>query len=442
MTSPAPHAAAAAAAASPTAAPTAAALARTTSAGETAPLPDHLLRGLSEHSRWVAQRALAAPDRREKDASVATALELTSLAFRLGVITFRDKCELKDAVLMESSSAAIERLRRFPGSSRAFQELRARRKREASGESAPALGSPSRCHTLASGYVVHMATREHALLEHAMRFADVTDDSPKLLVGATSTVAVVSLSRAQSSLHPDTRRVMRTPNAGGPSVQSEAVSYETVHALFRASGVLTETEVAYWTRNTSIADYVCTAAGRRVAVSVTRALRRTWPGPRDFNAADAESLLRRKLLGLDRARLHVAEGHAWAAQLLHVWVQTEEVRDLLLGVLREQRFPTSTAVLLTLCADLDHVVFGNEPEFELPDPDALHKHLASARRREAAAVAAVLQASVGRLAAVRRAEDRLLGARESARARGGASDARSAAGVGAPPSPRASLGPS
>ncbi len=113
--------------------------------------------------------------------------------------------------------------------------------------------------------------------------------------------------------------LLETPNAGGSSVNSEAISLEMLHATLRAQLWRTETQVRYLFRHSSIVDYVATYHGMRLGVSVTRAMK--YKG--EFGPADADSLLLKKLKGLKNASEAVEPSHAWTRRMLHIWAENE-----------------------------------------------------------------------------------------------------------------------
>jgi hypothetical protein len=116
------------------------------------------------------------------------------------------------------------------------------------------------------------------------------------------------------------RRLYDTPNAGGSSTESEVFSYEVLYRCEGAALVATETEVMYQPADdagaNSITDLVVTIGGERVGVSVTRAYR---PMPMVFTEANALSLLRDKLAGVNRSSMRVLPGQRWVKQILHVF---------------------------------------------------------------------------------------------------------------------------
>eukprot|EP00898_Chlorokybus_atmophyticus_P001083 jgi/Chlat1/1976/Chrsp158S02277 len=122
-------------------------------------------------------------------------------------------------------------------------------------------------------------------------------------------------------------RVAFEPNAGGASAISEALSVEYFMRRFSACNVVPEMEVAYYDSNWKKVDYVCEMFGRRVGVSVTRAM--AYPSPHLFDAASARHLLNKKLNGLVIARAGISACHSFSLCVLHVWCETRRIANIM-----------------------------------------------------------------------------------------------------------------
>lgn len=68
------------------------------------------------------------------------------------------------------------------------------------------------------------------------------------------------------------KKVLYTPNAGGNSIWSEAVSFEVLTSLCRAVLHKTEMEIEYMP-GSKITDYSVKVFGKDIGVSVTRAMK-------------------------------------------------------------------------------------------------------------------------------------------------------------------------
>ena len=378
------------------------------------PVPS-FARDLSAHSQWVAARAThEAPSSALR--VTETALRVLALGSRMGVLTLREKAELKEMVLSRRAAEALDYVRSRPGSRAVFDAYASA---SAAASTTPTLQGKTLCLALKPGYVVRMTPHEHGVLASAVQQRSLllqmgmeTEGQeqelppPQRIPVATSEVVIASKTKTKQELHAGTQRVRDVPNAGGHSEHSEALSFEVLHALLGASDVVTEMQIVYATKS-PIADYVCTVRGVRVGVSVTRALTYAWPGPHAFEVEDAARLLERKLTGLERAKRSVVDEFAWKGHVLHVWAQDERVQRCLLDALASALFRSTAVVLVTLCRELDHVVFGNDARFELPNPHAFVEDARGVRERDARAVDALIQRSVERSLGVRGAAQRL-----------------------------------
>ncbi|KAI9488603.1 hypothetical protein BDB00DRAFT_847561 [Zychaea mexicana] len=114
------------------------------------------------------------------------------------------------------------------------------------------------------------------------------------------------------------QRVLCTPNAGGPSIMSEAMSAELIDRLVGIRNLLTETEVQYTTKG-PITDYACysVSTSQALGVSVTRAM----AFGRRFTARDAIRLMKKKINGINKSTKTVSN-YKFERQILHVWAAT------------------------------------------------------------------------------------------------------------------------
>ncbi|KAH7822179.1 putative Signal transducing adapter molecule 2 [Monocercomonoides exilis] len=115
-------------------------------------------------------------------------------------------------------------------------------------------------------------------------------------------------------------KMLSLENAGGSSDKSEAVSFDVLHRLFSAKLEKAEMEIKYINQNWKKTDYLCTIAGHRLGVSVTRAV--GHPRPEDFTEEMAVSLMQKKLFGIRVSSLGVGDGDKWERQVLHIWSQS------------------------------------------------------------------------------------------------------------------------
>ena len=110
------------------------------------------------------------------------------------------------------------------------------------------------------------------------------------------------------------RRVLTTPNAGGTSEKSEALSFEILSALLKVRLAATEMEIDYFPHGSKKTDYAVEGPdGQLFGVSVTRANNYCRCRGKDFGAADARHLLHKKLDGIIRSTANV-NSHKWERQ--------------------------------------------------------------------------------------------------------------------------------
>lgn len=163
-------------------------------------------------------------------------------------------------------------------------------------------------------------------------FLDGTATRPNTADDRVVRYASIMVPVAQSSSHlcfmlgEDATRIAITPNAGGKSMVSEALSMEILKRSLNARSVVTEMEVVYWSSNWKKVDYICTVMGSRVGVSVTRAMK--YPNPSEFTEEDAERLIHKKLYGLVIARDGIVESQRYERAMLHVWCQTARIAQM------------------------------------------------------------------------------------------------------------------
>jgi len=104
-------------------------------------------------------------------------------------------------------------------------------------------------------------------------------------------------------------------NAGGSSDISESLSFEVFYRLFGAKLIESEMAIEYDYEHSPRIDYSAVILGRRVGVSVTRAI----DHHSGVTLTEAYRLLYKKLYGLAMSRLYVIETSSWDVSVLHVW---------------------------------------------------------------------------------------------------------------------------
>ena len=149
-------------------------------------------------------------------------------------------------------------------------------------------------------------------------------------------------------IHKDTERMLNTPNAGGSSAISEAVSFELLHRLFDAELIATEMEIVYNFENTKKTDLICDINGVSLAISVTRAMKQKG---REFTKESAIRLLEKKLNCVLGSNLAVSDKHAWFKQMLLIWVQDSDIAKIMRETYEkdiDSKYKTNTIVVIVL----------------------------------------------------------------------------------------------
>jgi hypothetical protein len=126
-------------------------------------------------------------------------------------------------------------------------------------------------------------------------------------------------------------RLLTTPNAGGTSEWSEAISFEILRALFGATLRRTEMEIEYKFCNSKITDYSVTMHDAHIGVSVTRAMCfDACNAP--FDRAECTRLLAKKLDGVIASTAGVVKEQRWQQQILHIIAENEQYAQLIRDV--------------------------------------------------------------------------------------------------------------
>jgi len=175
-----------------------------------------------------------------------------------------------------------------------------------------------------------------------------TSESSSLLLFNTFQPLV---SRTQLNMSKEARKLLLSPNAGGSSEWSEAVSFELLRVLLGVDLLHTEMELEY-TPGSKITDYSIRLFGQTIiGVSVTRALKFSLKGEK-FTEEDGVRLLRKKLNGVNESTRGVLDHHKWSKQFLHIFAQTAEIAQILKKVylsadLIDAELRSNTIVIVT-----------------------------------------------------------------------------------------------
>jgi hypothetical protein len=151
--------------------------------------------------------------------------------------------------------------------------------------------------------------------------------------------------------------ILNEPNAGGNSVFSEVLSFEVLHRSFGAQLLKTEMQIDYWPENSKKTDYSVMLNDKKIGVSVTRAFH--FLGDENYTDLDARMLLRKKLNGVICSSDCVSESDSWEKQILHVFVRSERVAQILRQEYRKLKstLRSNTIVFVTVAEDVNCIFF-------------------------------------------------------------------------------------
>lgn len=140
-------------------------------------------------------------------------------------------------------------------------------------------------------------------------------------------------------------RIYNEPNAGGSSRESEAFAYEVLHRCEGASLLKTENEITYSMQG-KITDLLVQIDGLKIGVSVARA----FAFMRPYTAADAKSLLDKKLGGINESSMLVSAEDKWRKQILSILVYDMQTLSLLKEAIAQADpvLRADTIILVTL----------------------------------------------------------------------------------------------
>lgn len=154
----------------------------------------------------------------------------------------------------------------------------------------------------------------------------IDSPEPGLVENALEFVAGETYDR--ESLSSDGQRLYDTPNAGGSSTESEVLSLEVLRYCEGATLVKSETEIAYAPPDdagvNAITDILVAIGGEQVGVSVTRAYK---PPSMPLTDGEIQTLLEKKLVGINRSTVRVLAPDKWVKQILHVFAVDQDAAD-------------------------------------------------------------------------------------------------------------------
>ncbi len=142
------------------------------------------------------------------------------------------------------------------------------------------------------------------------------------------------------------QEIIADGNAGGSSLESEAIAFDVLYRCEGAALLATETEVEYIDDGGKKIDLLVDLAGLQVGVSVTRAY--GYPPDDPYTVEQATDLLVDKLSDLQDIEQNVDDTHRFDARALHVLAYTPDHAESLRTALDELDEATLGAATLVV----------------------------------------------------------------------------------------------
>jgi hypothetical protein len=146
-------------------------------------------------------------------------------------------------------------------------------------------------------------------------------------------------------------------NAGGSSVYSEVFAFEWLARCELATLIKTETEIIYTDPMSKRADLLVELDGRKVGVSVTRAV--TFPFGDPYTLAAATDLIERKLDDIQLATAAASPGDAWSEQMLSILAYDQQHADVAMQAwsMLDAQTRDDTLVIVTVTSGDDLFIY-------------------------------------------------------------------------------------
>lgn len=160
-------------------------------------------------------------------------------------------------------------------------------------------------------------------------------------------------------LTPGGQHLAATPNAGGSSGLSEIFAFEELAHCEMAALLKTETEIVYDTTG-KITDLEVLIAGRKIGVSVTRAVAFPFGQPYTLNAAS--TLITKKLTDIKASTMNVSAADRWDKQILAVLAWDDQAADIVTQAwtAADAQTKADTIVIVTVTAGEDTFIYTNQ----------------------------------------------------------------------------------
>lgn len=173
------------------------------------------------------------------------------------------------------------------------------------------------------------------------------DDAPRYLYNDLELTGTYDV----SLLSEGGQEVIEDGNLGGSSLESEAMSFELLYRCELAILLATEGEVDYSHDGGKKTDLVVDIDGRRIGVSVTRAVR--WPHGEPYTYAMAHDLLWDKLSDIPLSSRNVRDTEAWERQILYVLAWDDQHAELIAEAWYAEDMPRGDTIVMVTTTDGD-----------------------------------------------------------------------------------------
>jgi len=163
----------------------------------------------------------------------------------------------------------------------------------------------------------------------------------------------------RDQLTPGGVEIILDGNAGGSSLYSEVFAYEVLARCELATLLKTETEIVYDVPG-KIVDLLVDIDGRKVGVSVTRAM--TFPFGDPYTLDAATTLLQRKLDDIQLATAQVSAADRWSKQMVSVLAFDQQHAQVAMQAwtLLDDQTRDDTLLMVTVTSGDDLFIYTNQ----------------------------------------------------------------------------------
>jgi hypothetical protein len=130
----------------------------------------------------------------------------------------------------------------------------------------------------------------------------------------------------QAQLSAGGKQILAEGNLNVGSLYSEIFAFEVLHRCELAQLLKTESKVSYVDPDGKKTDLLVEVDGRKIGVSVTRALH--YPAENPYTAAEAQDLLNTKLAEVQISEKNAKDPDRWERSLLHVMAYNQQYADV------------------------------------------------------------------------------------------------------------------